>query len=41
MTRRLDRRVAVYGACVAALIGVMLLIYWSPLFWTAWVWLWN
>jgi hypothetical protein len=28
-------------ACMAALVVVMLLIYWSPLFWTGWVWLWN
>jgi hypothetical protein len=41
MTRRLERRRAFYVACMAALVVVMLLIYWSPLFWTGWVWLWN
>jgi len=37
--RRLERRRAFYVACMGVL--VVLLIYWSPLFWTAWVWLWN
>jgi hypothetical protein len=31
---------AFYAACMAVLVVVMLLVYWSPLFWTAWVWLW-
>jgi ribulose-5-phosphate 4-epimerase/fuculose-1-phosphate aldolase len=26
---------------ICHLVVVMLLIYWSPPFWTAWVWLWN
>jgi hypothetical protein len=40
MTRRLEHPGAFY-ACIAVLVPVMLLIYWSPLFWTDWVWLWN
>jgi hypothetical protein len=39
--KRLKRRGAFYAACMAVLVVVMLLIYRSPLFWTAWVWLWN
>jgi hypothetical protein len=41
MMKRLERRGAFYVACMAVLVMVMLLIYWSPLFWPAWVWLWN
>jgi hypothetical protein len=37
--KRLERRGAFYVACMAVLVVVMLLIHWSLLFWTAWVWI--
>jgi hypothetical protein len=39
---RLDRLGAFFViACMAVAIVLLLLIHWSGLFWTFWVWLWN
>ena len=37
----LDRRGALYVACMVFAIVLMLLVYWREQFWTVWVSLWN